>query len=842
MSGLQNLVIVALQFDDAQALTGGGLPRTLRIENQGDVRSVATPVRFELIPEGGGDPIVLETRELGPLDPGEGVVIAGSIPFPDDTPLGPYRLRAIIDPDDLVAESNESDDVRVTGAVIEVRDGRADLLAGEVETNDATLHVDAEDRLIDFSFFLENLGLGPSRATTLDLVLEPVGGGDDILLETLDLPIVPPGARATIDDGSMIPEGVPRGEYRWKLILDPGGLVDELDEGNNTVVSTGLLTVVGPELSIDALQTFEATLSRSDPESTVGFSFDVVNTGDGDAPATRAVVALIPDGGGDPIVIREIDVPAIAADGSFEVTGGAPIPQGIPAGVYRWSFTVDADDATFETDEDDNTVLSTDTLTVTDGDPDLTVSAVTLDPAADLVAGAEVEVSFSLDNLSTGYIDAGEVSIRLAEAGGAGEVEIARAAYEALPARVGGASRVETVRVALPRDLASGEYRLSVVVDAGDAVAETNEDNNIGALEPLAIAGLPDGTASDLQVEDDQLVIGDELVFDWTLTNPTGETLAGIEVTAELVAAGGGGAAQEIQRLALADLAPGASVDIDGAFLLDEGIAPGAYVLRVTFDPDDAIAEANEFDNTLLAVLNIAPAPVPDAPEPVPGEPQPIETESPFTRGRDVVTLDGPGVARALGGADEVRGGAWNDEIFGQGGNDDLFGLGGRDKLYGGPGRDSLFGGGGADQAWGGGGADELRLGGGRDRGWGGGGADDLRGDAGNDQLRGGGGNDDLRGGGGRDRLLGERGNDDLWGGGGRDVFVIARNQGRDEIKDFRNGDRVDLTAFEFANFRQVERRLERDGRDTDLDLPGRGELTFARTRPGQLDEDDFIL
>jgi serralysin len=82
--------------------------------------------------------------------------------------------------------------------------------------------------------------------------------------------------------------------------------------------------------------------------------------------------------------------------------------------------------------------------------------------------------------------------------------------------------------------------------------------------------------------------------------------------------------------------------------------------------------------------------------------------------------------------------------------------------------------------------------------------ANTISGYNGNDTLTGDLGNDILLGGNGRDLLTGGEGSDQLSGGGGRDRFIytsIADSRGstatRDTITDFRDGDKIDLSAID---------------------------------------------
>lgn len=191
-------------------------------------------------------------------------------------------------------------------------------------------------------------------------------------------------------------------------------------------------------------------------------------------------------------------------------------------------------------------------------------------------------------------------------------------------------------------------------------------------------------------------------------------------------------------------------------------------------------------------------------------------------------------------GNDILDGGAGNDLLEGGIGNDTLRGGVGNDILRGGDGDDILDGGAGADTLSGGVGVDTLTyasatagivlnlatgahggaaagdvledafervIGSGFDDVITGGAGDDyIEGGAGNDKLYGGAGNDTLYGGDGDDLLDAQAGNDTLYGGAGNDiliggddsdVYLIDRNSGADEIRNYdSSGDDIDVIGY----------------------------------------------
>lgn len=157
-------------------------------------------------------------------------------------------------------------------------------------------------------------------------------------------------------------------------------------------------------------------------------------------------------------------------------------------------------------------------------------------------------------------------------------------------------------------------------------------------------------------------------------------------------------------------------------------------------------------------------------------------------------------------GRNFIRTGRDNDLIDAKGGRDYVFAGSGDDLVLGGGGRDAIFGGRGDDT---------------------------LKGEEGRDYIRGGKGDDIIDGG---------ADNDAMFGGRGADTFVFDEASGHDRIFDFRvNHDKIDLTAFGFDSFEEVEEAIDQRFFRTEIDL-GETEISLWGVRASHLDADDFIL
>jgi Ca2+-binding RTX toxin-like protein len=203
-------------------------------------------------------------------------------------------------------------------------------------------------------------------------------------------------------------------------------------------------------------------------------------------------------------------------------------------------------------------------------------------------------------------------------------------------------------------------------------------------------------------------------------------------------------------------------------------------------------------------------------------------------------------------GNDVLSGGNGNDKLVGLAGNDTLDGGDGDDLLRGGVGDDTLIGGIGIDtatyvdaisgvtvnlgaapglQSSGGAGSDTLS------------GIENLVGSTFNDTLIGDTGANQINGGTGDDSINGRGGNDMLFGEGGADTFVFSSGNGQDTVGDFVSGsDKLDLSAFGFADFAAVQAATNDVGGNAVIDLGGGNSVTLTGVTESQLQSGDVIL
>ena len=80
-----------------------------------------------------------------------------------------------------------------------------------------------------------------------------------------------------------------------------------------------------------------------------------------------------------------------------------------------------------------------------------------------------------------------------------------------------------------------------------------------------------------------------------------------------------------------------------------------------------------------------------------------------------------------------------------------------------------------------------------------------------------------------------------MTGGQGDDIFVFAAGNDRDFVRDFNNGDIVEISGFDISNFEDVMEHASQTSRGVKIDF-GEDELTLDGARLWHLDAEDFLI
>jgi subtilase family serine protease len=339
----------------------------------------------------------------------------------------------------------------------------------------------------------------------------------------------------------------------------------------------------------------------------------------GDAPATAAfsvgfgLVPVAPAGSEIPLAETRPAGP-LGAQVASSATTPVVIPFGTAAGTYKIVVRADAlGDVPTDPGSQNNTRL-TNTLTVVL--PDLVVSSLGVSATTGFPGGM-LDVTHALRNVaaSPAHAPASTSRIYLAanQSVAAAVAVLGNVSAPAVSAGVTTASLVAGGRV-IPVDTPPGRYFIVVEANADRAFGEASTANNVRASATPVLVG-PDLVLTAASVTPTGVTPGANLSVTFTAKNQGGSAapfdvgLALVPVTSTGVPTGG--SPVELGVIASLTLNPGQSVTPAATSIaVPTTIDAGRYKVRLTADPGNAVAEADETNNVILttAIVTVAKA------------------------------------------------------------------------------------------------------------------------------------------------------------------------------------------------------------------------------------------
>ncbi|MEM8960297.1 MAG: Calx-beta domain-containing protein [Acidobacteriota bacterium] len=424
--------------------------------NLGETEVASFTYRIERL-EGGTAVETLASASAGPVSAGGAVTLTLPLTFAE----GEHELRITLDPDDLVDEEVEDNNIADTLVAV-VDPDRADLAISEAELT-LTPAVPLPGDPVDIQVTVRNLG---GRDATATVELRARDADDEMVLATFT-PTLVAGDFVTLDANVTLPPEA----FAVVAVADPEQAVIETDESNNRAE---LRFLDLPDLALGFDNIEPLPLAPIDGE-TVTVTLTVRNAGS--ATATAVPVDLYagdPDAGGTLVGSAVLDEIGPAGNRSTQIQWTAT------GGATALTAVVDASDTIAELSERNNRAAREVSVPRATG-PNLTLavadrSLLSFDATTQSVTGT-VGLSIGNDGDTAVGVD---VTVRIFEdrdGDGRRGVDDPVLALDTLTAPLAvGESR--------PLDLAVDSvltFHRSLVwaeVDPADAVAERREDDN----------------------------------------------------------------------------------------------------------------------------------------------------------------------------------------------------------------------------------------------------------------------------------------------------------------------------------------------------------------------------
>jgi len=441
----------ALTTSPAAPTAGQRTTLTCRVTNGGNVEVRNVPVRFRW----GATTIGDRSIPSIPVGATRSASLSWTIPV---TVAGAEVLTATVDPDDVLDETNETNNTATRNLAVTAL--KPDLV---VQADDIT-HTPAAP--------------GVGEDTTIRLTVRnvgPVGAGSFGIALMRGTTTLTTRTKASLGAGQSYSTTIswtfPTGSYdpvELAVVVDPANSVEELDESNNRATHT--IAPAKPDLTVRAS---EVTHSPDKPLAGTDVKLTVKVRNVGGSKATGVLLRVLGPAG---VLLGEQTISSLSSDASTTKYVTWTIPD-TKYGQATLTVLVDPQNAILETDETNNEVTHTLTIVAREIDLVLAATDITHSPATP-EANHTVNIIAKVHN--AGNVKANAVKVRFFS----GTQQIGEKTITYINA---GDDVATTLSWKIPAGT-TGSLSIRVQVDPAGDILETNETNN-EATHTVPLAG-----------------------------------------------------------------------------------------------------------------------------------------------------------------------------------------------------------------------------------------------------------------------------------------------------------------------------------------------------------------
>jgi subtilisin family serine protease/uncharacterized membrane protein len=561
---------------------GSGRPITISVttRNQGSGNAEPSTTRLYLSDDptvDSSDAELTVHRVVPALAAGASDSASFSVLLPNEVAVGPHYVVAKADADDVMFESQEGNNTRARYIQI-----GADLVVSSF-TVPLTAAPGASISVLDTT---TNRGGDGTDASTTRFYLSTnatIDAGDTLLADR-QIPALEPAGSSSDQTTLVVPSTLARGSYYVIAEADGAHGVAETQESNNTAARP---LQVGGDLLVSAF----TVPAKGGADRDLALTDTTTNQGIDAVPATVTKFYLSANSqldASDTLLAEGHAVPALGPGASHAGSTTVRIPANTISGTHYLIAKADADGAVTETDEGNNTVARSIQI-----GPDLIVSALTRPPKVG--AGDPVTVVETTTNQGGGNAGASATHFYLSTNAVLDAADILLTGLHSVGALAAGASSTGSTTIVIPSGTAPGSYYLFAKADAGNAVAETQENNN-AAVKTVTIG--PDLVVSTVFVTSPVTAGATTSVTDTVLNQGGGA--AGASVTRFYLSVNNMLDATDVllpEKRDVPGLAAGASHSGTTNVTIPPGTAPGSYYVLAKADGDGSISESVETNN-----------------------------------------------------------------------------------------------------------------------------------------------------------------------------------------------------------------------------------------------------
>ena len=424
------------------------------------------------------------------------------------------------------------------------------------------------------------------------------------------------GASTAIDDSFVLSQTILQGVYFIIFVADASGVVEEVEEANNTGKFDHTFEIFGdPDFQVTAVIIDSQELR---PAGAVTFSIDLVNLA-GDYPSSATSVpiqiTLSTDavlGNLDDLTVGTISLTTGIGSGETKtVTDTLFLPSGIQTADYTYIFNVNPTSELGETDFENNILELGELFSFA---PDFSFTSVGL-PTDQLFPGDDLSFNYSVTNSGADHVaDTGDIDVEVvlstnALFGDSDDIPLGVSSFSDGIDFEDSITIFETLTIpaGVPTGLYFAGFRVNSDINS-NAIDEFSSDNN-DFVASREFRFFPDFVVTDVLIPETDFAPNSEVGFKVTAQNQGGDYEAGANPPVEIIVhltqdfifgnADDVVLAGAIERAG--DIADGEFFTDSLGYVVPSSVLAGVYFVAATVVPPDVTDEIDEDNNTFFS-------------------------------------------------------------------------------------------------------------------------------------------------------------------------------------------------------------------------------------------------
>lgn len=556
-----DLIVNSLSTSAASVTQGGSLSYSYAIKDIGTGSAGLSQAKISL------DGVTLSTASVSALLAGSSFSSSGTINTAG-LAAGSHVLTVTADSGNQVSETNEGNNAASVNFTV-LAASSPDLTVSALTAASSSV---SKGTSLSYSFSIKDIGTGPAASNLASVAI------DGTVVSTVTIGTLSSGG--TFSTSSVInTSGLSVGSHVLTVKADSSNLVAESNESNNSATySFNVTQLAMADLTVSGFSV-PASVNQG---SNLSYSFSVNDSGTLSAGPSKTNLYL--DG-----TLLSTRTTGRLAVGSSSLVMGSFSTGSLSTGQHTLTVVADAASQVAESNETNNSSTLTFTVNpVAATRADLVIAGLTPIYGSSVIQGDVFAFYYSMDNNGSSMAGASKAAYQIDSTPSSGNY-YGYNSFGSVYANSTGNSVIDYIDTS---SLSVGTHTLYVKADAGGAVSEADESNNVSSFT-FTVLGRPDYLVSGLSMNS-TVAAGGKFTLNYTVSNqgnsqPWANSYAMIYFD---------GNANSANYDVIRNLGTNSSQNFSDTFSIGAGVSKGMHTVTIIADGLDYIPESLENNNS----------------------------------------------------------------------------------------------------------------------------------------------------------------------------------------------------------------------------------------------------